>query len=178
MFRTRKRLWVIPALALALTFALVGCVEDDGDEDINKDPKTITITGISETGYAMIMVLNQNFDPLAMGMGAISINSFATLDLVDTNLAPWKGSGSFYLMLVIASDEEFDDETMYLYTDGKSWEQLQISEDMNMDAISSKLPRYNISSASSTIAFSKFKAIPEDWFDDDEEEEEEEEEGE
>jgi hypothetical protein len=165
MFTTKKRLLGIPVLALTLIIALVGCIEDGGEnvDEGNKDPKTITITGIDAGSYADIKVVNQAFEQVASGSGPNSSGT-ATLTLMDNNFTPWTGNGSYYLTLMV-------DTTQYMYTDGKGWDDFEITEGMDEDEIMAKLPKYNISTANSTITFTKFKKLDELTLEEDDDDE-------
>jgi hypothetical protein len=151
-----QRLWLgILVIALVFGMTVVGC--DDGSTGGGDENKKITVTGITgKTGPAMISVSSSFEDDgmVAMGMGTIS-GSSVTFALMKDEDVPWAGSGSYYLMLGFASDADEDDEVMYIYTDGKTLVELGISS----EADASKLPKYNISSATSTIAFNKFVLI-------------------
>jgi len=147
-----KRFW-LGMLAMALVFGMtvVGC--DKGDTDKGGGTtggKSITITGITgKTGVVSIMVLsNFSYDgPVAGGMGSISGNSVTFSLVKDEAFNPWTGSGSYYLYLTFEKDD-----IAFFYTNGQTFAQLGITSDADM----AKLPKYNISSATSTIAFNKF----------------------
>ena len=66
-----------------------------------------------------------------MGQGTIYGNS-VTVSLIDRNYDSWTGSGSYYMVMYINDDG-------FVYTNGKTME-----------------VQYNITSATSTIAFSQF----------------------
>jgi hypothetical protein len=157
VFMKDQRLWLgILVIALVFGMMVVGCSDDStggGDES-----KIITVTGITEkTGPAMISVSSSPDDDgmVAMGMGNISGGS-VTFALMKDEDIPWTGSGSFYLTLGFASDaDEDEDDVIYVYTDGKLLEELGISS----EADAGKLPKYDISSAISTIAFNKFVLV-------------------
>jgi len=150
-----KKFWLgMLVLVLAFGMTVIGC-DDDTDKGRSEGGggNSITITGITgKTGDALIYVasgLDSENGMVAEGMGTISGGS-VTFNLVkDQAMNPWTGSGSYYLML------EFDqDESEYYYTNGQT---INISAgDENPYA---KLPKYNITSAASTIAFNLFKEI-------------------
>jgi len=144
-----------------LTFglAVTGC--DDSTEEektiitesTEELGKSVIITGITgKTGDASIYVVS-SFDSesgmVAAGRGNISGGS-VTFNLVkDAAMNQWTGSGSYYLML------NFDqDDSEYYYTNGQT-----ISISAENENFYSKLPKYNITSAASTIAFNLFKEI-------------------
>jgi hypothetical protein len=140
----------IIALAAVIGFSFVSCDEGDsgGTTTIITPPTTsITITGISgKTGTVALGLFNSILDsePAAGGEGRVS--SSVKFTLKDKNNNDWNGRGSYYLAIAFA------DGTGYYYTDGKSFLELAITSMGDY----SKLPRYNISSASSTISIDKF----------------------
>jgi len=86
---------------------------------------------------------------VSAGRGKVSSGSVKFNLVKDEYMTPWTGSGSYYLMLVFDQDDD-----QYYYTNGQT---ISISEeDENFYA---KLPKYNITSATSTIAFNLFKKI-------------------
>ncbi|MDR0374785.1 MAG: hypothetical protein LBH85_03575, partial [Treponema sp.] len=133
-----------------------------GDDDSgNTDPKKIVITGLDgESGEVAIMLFSSFSDDgmIAMGGGEISENSVA-LPLYkfdgdeDESTPPttWTGSGAYYLMLSIREGEEEGGAT-YLYTGGKTLAELEITGQES----AAKAPKYNITTATSTIAFDQF----------------------
>ena len=144
-----KKSWLgMLALVLALGMTVVGCDNNTGDNtsDENGCGKSITITGIGgKTGTVLIALLSSVGDggdgTVAMGTGSISGGS-VTMSLVkDQSMTPWTGSGSYYLWLNI---KESSTNYYYYYTNGQT---------LDFDA----LPKYNISSEKSTIAFNLFK---------------------
>jgi hypothetical protein len=145
-------------MVLAFGMSVVGC---DDSLDENDGGKSITVTGITgKTGDAMIMAFSSMDENgiVAMGMGKISSGSVSFSLIKDERMNPFTGSGSYFLML------QFDvDDSQYVYSNGKTWAELGITGSSE-DEVFSKLPKYNISSATSTIPFSKFNEIPdEDW---------------
>jgi hypothetical protein len=142
----KKRFW-LGMLAIVLALGFIGC--GGGDDDGSTDPKKITVTGITGDFHtAMITVMN-NADA-AMGTGQIS-NGSVTVDLMTLSSATaWTGSGSYVVQMQLEGSKK----GMYLYTDGKTLEQLGFTEG---DVVSSQdLPKFIISSANSTIALNKF----------------------
>jgi len=153
MKRTLKFLFVM--LAVVLVFGMMAC-SDSGDGTTPKqtgNAKSITITGLVEkSGDIYFGILPSSTDGTysAAGIGTISGNS-AKIDLLDVNTGePWTGSGSYYLAFSL------EDESTYIYTDGKTFAQLGITD---LDEDAHKLPKYNISSDNSTIPFSKFAEV-------------------
>lgn len=151
------------ALAAIIGFSMAACSsssdgDDDGDRDDGIDDgieKSITITGISETNYASILVLSAK-GIVAFGTGTISDGSavFKLVNHQDNN--PWTRSGSYYLQLDT-------DIGQYYYTNGSTFASLGIKEDSDFKYVLKTLPKYNISSASSSIASSQFAKIPDEW---------------
>jgi len=157
-----KKFWGIAAIIAVIGFMslpLTGCQDDDSDDDDSNTKKkssgnSISITGITgKTGDASIYVVS-GFDAngmvmVAAGMGKISSSSVTFSLVKDAAMTPWTGNGSYYLML------GFDqDDNKYYYTNGET---ITISaEDENFY---DKLPKYEIKSATSTIAFNLFKEI-------------------
>jgi hypothetical protein len=140
----KKQVWGILAVMLAFTMVIAGCSQDD-DDDENTDPKKITITGLSgQNGNVVIAIVNDEM-PVAVGIGTIGGDSVTvSLKIPNDYNAPtdndWTGTGSFIVWLYV-------DGSLYIYTNGA---------DLN-DANSGALPKYNITSAVSTIPFDKFK---------------------
>jgi hypothetical protein len=143
----KKYVWGMLAVILAFTMVIAGC-NQDGDDDENTDPKKITITGIPSgiTGEVMIgIAIETGF--IAVGE-ATSTNNSVTVSLksADDDGYPtdndWTGTGSFMVFLYIG-------DTEYIYTNGA---------DLNADSFAD-IPKYNITSAVSTIPFDKFKPV-------------------
>jgi hypothetical protein len=153
--KNKKFFLGILVMTLVFGMTVVGC--DDNAENNNGNGggggsgNSITITGITgKTGEATIYVVS-NFTNesgiVAAGLGNVSGNT-VTFSLVNANEAPWTGSGSYYLML------GFDqDDSEYYYTNGQT-----ITAENNAEFYAN-LPKYNISSAASTIAFNLFREI-------------------
>ncbi|MDR1074232.1 MAG: hypothetical protein LBL45_11270 [Treponema sp.] len=136
--------------------AVVGCGGDDGDEP-NTEPKKIVITGLGDlTGEVYIMVYS-SFGEDGMTAGGSGTISGASVELPlyayseEGEQSAWTGNGPHYLMLSVG-------EAGYVFTDGKTFEQLGI--DFSSEQGAAKLPKYSITAATSTIAFDKFKASP------------------
>jgi hypothetical protein len=158
-----RKFW-FGTLAIALTFtaALAGCNEsltggNDGLTGCGGDEgKRIIVTGITgKTGEAAIIIADAISDVseehvFAMGTGTILFNS-VTFNLRKFNGGnPWTGSGSFYLALM------FEDSSQYIYTNGLTEEQLGIEPIHPGVIMQEKTPKYDVLSATSTIAFNKF----------------------
>jgi len=159
-----KKRGLMGILAIMLVFGMLaaGCGNDDSGKSGNTDPKTITITGLNGiTGGVEVLVSSQNVG-VAGGAGIIKNNS-VTIELYEydnddyyAKMISWTGNGSYYLELFLEDQEEF-----YIYTNGKSFKELNITEDTTVAQLFSRLPKYNISSTSSSIPFNKFKKVPE-----------------
>jgi hypothetical protein len=135
----------------------------------NTNPKKITITGITGSyDFAMIAIFNIDDEDRAMGWDRISKGS-VTVDLMNDDGTFWTGSGSYFVSLQLTNSE--DDNVMnafvYVYTNGKTFNQLGITiADFGDDIIFEKMPTFTISATVSTIAFSKFFEFPDDFFSD------------
>ena len=129
----------------------------------NTDPKTITITGITKSGEASLFIgdlSGGNDEIIAKGTGNI-INSSVTFSLIDQkSKSSWTGSGSFLIIIEVKEIVGgYDEDVQYFYTNGKSTAELGISSTDSESTAFSKLPTYNISSQTSTIAFNLFRDI-------------------
>jgi hypothetical protein len=165
----KKIYLLMPVLILANGITILECGSiDDYENDIENElvcntGKTIIITGIPEltwpceifagrTPEGELMVIGNDFLELAYGEGTVSKNgtiSFYLLDYENDNT--WTRSGNYYLEL------RFDNASIYTYTDGKTFEQLGLRYNMNVEEIGKRLPKYHISQSSlQTISFSKF----------------------
>jgi hypothetical protein len=121
---------------------------------IKVDPKTIIITGFNGSAYnnkfASIALLSpENGKMAAIGFGLISGNKSTIPLYIDENLETmWKGSGEYYVLLMIANDKG-DIEKAFVYSDREpnySW---------------TNVPAYSITESESTILFSEFYDITE-----------------
>jgi hypothetical protein len=168
-----KKIILSGILAIALVFAMtvLGCEnapEDDGGN-------TITITGITQTSTERIMMgisVGNNLSSTASAKGkfqilegnsiTFSLYDFQKSDVINSNYIPWKEKGDFIIQLEfkIGNNLSTAVETYYLYTDGKTWNELGVNNKPTVAEMDTKLPRYTISSSKSTIAFSKFQDQP------------------
>jgi hypothetical protein len=142
----------------------------------NKDAKTIIITGITDiTGMGVIGVMGDDMGgddarAVAANEGTVSNNSLTISLHVEEDgqiTVPWTVSGSYFLVMVFYDpDDRFAEKDEYVYTNGKTWAELGITfpfefeTEEKKDTIKAKLPKYNISSATSTIPFSQFCYAP------------------
>jgi hypothetical protein len=127
--------------------------------------KTITITGVPNTivkdvegeGFdAVLYVYTTTFSAVAHGKGNYSNNAL-TIPLFAgvSDSTPYTGSGSYILFLAVTfSDDPSGDP--YVYTNGQTLSALGITSMVDV----SKLPKYNISTTTSTINFNLFKQVP------------------
>jgi uncharacterized repeat protein (TIGR02543 family) len=127
--------------------------------------KSIVITGIpnglfpnapSRSDYDAIFYLYSNaLAGVATGTGTVSNNTLTIPLLAYPNLTPYTGSGSFILLLGlgVGSESEGTESSTYIYTNGQSLSTLGVSSMADFG----KLPKYNISSTQSTIAFNLFQ---------------------
>ncbi|MDR1143311.1 MAG: hypothetical protein LBK77_03715 [Spirochaetaceae bacterium] len=79
-----------------------------------------------------------------------------TLEWFELN-TPWNGAGRFWLILLIADNAGDENYKAYIYTDGKSREEIDFKEaDDNTDAGDDKFPAFSIRQAQHVIPFNKF----------------------
>jgi hypothetical protein len=133
----------------------------DGDESSNGNAKSITITGITGgAGEAFFEGYSSNFVDEIWADGRIS-GSSVTFSLLNEDDTPFTGSGLFYLMMEL-DNNDYSGE--FVYTNGKTLVELGLSSSSSENEVFSKLPKYTISSVSSTIALNQFKEIPDWWY--------------
>jgi hypothetical protein len=155
----KRNLLGILVMALVFGMSVVGCGNDDSGNGGNSEGKKITITGITRsTGMIMIMLMSESEGGVAMGMSQIS-NSSATVDLLNEDETAWTGSGSYFIQMAVGSLSDDTDGETYVFTDGKTFTELGITDTEDGEQLMKKLPKYNISGTVSTIAFNKFKEI-------------------
>jgi hypothetical protein len=139
---------VLLTCLLALGLSLASC---GGGSDVNTDPKTITITGLSgKSGAVTIGVYNtlekleSILETVAYGYGTIA-NNQVSLDLTDDSTeVPFTGTGDFYLGLIFGDPEDPETISFYVYTNGKGL---------------GGITTFNINQANSSIAFNKFAEV-------------------
>jgi hypothetical protein len=143
--------FLLGMLAIVLVFGtmVVGC-DNGSTNSVNTDPKNITITGIDGSGNIRIgigtNVIASNMVLVAEGYGTVS-NGSVIVALMEPNGEYWTGSGAYNIFAVYQGMESF-------YTGGKTFSQLGITAPTVEDA--GKLPKYNITSATSVIAANQF----------------------
>lgn len=120
----------------------------------NVSAKSITITGLpfksgTVSDIGIYDVNTETFFCLAEAEENISNNS-VTFTLIDEDGNPFTKSGSYSISLGIENDD------IYFYTNGKTLSELGINKISDSLEVFTKLPKYNISSAKSTIPFSQF----------------------
>ena len=158
----KKRIFMVGLLVMILAFGMtvMGCGGDSGDDEGGGggggSGKMITIEGITgKTGNAMIFISYDLWEEsVAVGQKSISNNSAAIRLLKYDSLTFWNGSGSYCILLHFEQD---DAHTYYIYTNGQTFTGLGITSSSSEANIKSRIPKYTISSAASTIAFSKFR---------------------
>ena len=141
-----RKLWM-GMLVMALVFGMmvVGC-----DEGSTVEPHNITITELGgKTGNGAILLytyFSASGDGVVAGwQGTFSGNS-VTASLQGKGGGAWAGSGQHHILILIGDD-------LYAYTNGQTLEQLGIATENDLY---SKLPKYNITGSTTTIAFDKF----------------------
>jgi hypothetical protein len=146
---TRKRFW-LGMLVMVLVFGMtvVGCGEDPADE-----PHKITITGLGGKTGSGVILLYSSLDASASGVvagwqGKIS-GSSVTASLQGVGGGAWTGSGKHHILMQIGDE-------VFAYTNGQTLEQLGISTDNDFYT---KMPKYNITGSTTTIAFNKFSDV-------------------
>jgi len=113
--------------------------------------RRITITGITgQTGTVWIDLHSASGDWVGWGEGVVS-NSSVTFILLDTDDNHFAASGNYALFLWFDTSGEG-----FVYTNGQTESQLGISDGLEWEENFAKLPRFNISSAASAIAFNRF----------------------
>jgi hypothetical protein len=113
--------------------------------------KSITITGLTgRTGDVWFYVFSDTA-LVAMGTGNISNNSVTAL-LEDKDEKSWTGSGYYYLNIDLDDGEWF-------FTNNRNWTNLSpgITESSAWAQVLTAMPKYNISSATTTISFNSFR---------------------
>jgi hypothetical protein len=150
-----KKLFLAGIISTVLVFGMVvvGCDNGSTSKE-NTDPKKIAITGLTgKAGYIMVALsstADDSGDIEIGGVGTISSDSI-TLELLNGQSA-WTGTGSYYLMIMLGDDNS----EMYLYTDGKTLQELGITGANDVG----KLPKITISDTTTTIPFTKFQLLP------------------
>jgi hypothetical protein len=161
-----KKRFLLGMVILALVFGLTvfGCGGGDGGgESSNGNGKTITITGITGGAGEAFLEGHSSYlvdDIWVWAEGRIS-GSSVTFSLLNEDDAPFTGSGSFYLGIEL-DNNDYSDE--FVYTNGKTMAELGLSSSSSEDEFLSKIPKYNISSANSTIAVNQFIKFPDWWY--------------
>jgi len=155
-------------LVTALAFGLVFTSCSDGS---GNNPKTITITGITDPPFPgvpehpstveFILVTNIGIGylPVAWAWDDInSTNKFTFNDKITFPLfgenGPWTGSGSFCLRMQFNYDS--GGWVAGWYSDGKTDAELGLQGNYGPADMDAVYPRYKITSANTTIPFSKF----------------------
>jgi hypothetical protein len=149
---TNKKFWLrILAMVLVFGITVVACDNGSTDDNGSGSAKKITITGLTGKTGDVIIALSTTFGKgddgiVAMGQGTICSNSVTVSLVRDAADNPWTGSGSYYMVMYIGDDG-------FVYSTGKTMAQLGINSEAD---IRTKMPKYNITSATSSIAFSEF----------------------
>jgi hypothetical protein len=153
---------VLLVTAMAFGLAFTSCSDGSGSS-----PKTITITGITDPPFPgvaehpstvefNIFTFLDTFEWVAGAWDDInSTNKFAFNDTIIFPLfgenGPWTGSGSFLLRIQFNYDN--GGWVAWWYTNGK---ELGLPDGWSPADLGAALPKYKITSANTTIPFSKF----------------------
>jgi len=123
--------------------------------------KTVVITGVNKPDNMQVVVgfFTGYFNTICYALGevkngAIRAQIYADDERNRLRSVPWQGSGSYGCSIGF-----FDDGAMYLYTNGKTLEQLGIVSGMSQLQLTQKIfniPTVNVNSATTTISFNKF----------------------
>jgi hypothetical protein len=121
----------------------------------NTVPKTITITGLTgRTGDAFIYLMPVLNYGAGMATGTISDDEVTfSLDVYYDN--PWAERGQF-IIEIFFYDAPYDQRYPLWYTNGKTKAELKLSTYFSMAEFNAKLPKFNLTSESSTIDIDKF----------------------
>ena len=150
--RNKLNLFGIIALITVIGFSMASCASSGGGSSSQASgagndgvAKTLVITGIDGFSGDVLVTISSNAQNLtgsmvAVGGAAISGNS-VTIPLVLPGQEDqrWTGTGEYYVVLVF---EQGGQNVIYFYAQG------------GMSAL-----RYNISQATTTIAFNQFRRI-------------------
>jgi hypothetical protein len=161
---SKKLQFGLPAIVLVFALTLVGCDDKPKGGKSPNTPsnpsteKSIRITGISgKSGYAQIQLFsNFNNDPIAAGRATVS-GSSVTIPLIKGPAfnSPWTGSGSYYIWFLFENDYDNNDLS-WVYTNGQTLPSLGITGTFQLHGVQAKLPKYSVSSETSSIALTQF----------------------
>jgi len=143
-------------LAIVLVFGvfIVGCEEETDPSPVTK----ISISGITgKTGLASIMLYSSftaSSEPVAGGQGTISGNSLTDIPMQTAGGGGWDGqaAGGSYMIFIV-----FSDDTYYAYTGGRTFSELGITTENDLNT---KLPKLYVG-LFSDFYFSNFKDLAE-----------------
>jgi hypothetical protein len=157
-----KKLWLrMLVITLVSVIPLSGC----GNKNDNEETNEITITGITGLyGRVELFLLSTYeygiYDPGVAAKGIAEIFTESRTFFLYTNSNPFTETGS-YLIILYPYDAPSDDNLPYLYTAGQDLSSLDIeSPSPNEIVVYSKLPKYELSSRTSTINFDLFRQAP------------------
>jgi len=110
----------------------------------------------SVASYVEIYVYSEENNHLTGVAGAEGhiLNNLITVSLEGEDGKPFTKSGSYILFLKLSEDD------IRVYTNGKTLAEFGITQ--NNERLHTKLPKYNISSATLTVSLSQFVKAP-DW---------------
>jgi hypothetical protein len=137
------------ALLAVIGFSMAACSDDS-----SSGSKSITISNLTGAERCLVYLMsNEQSSRIAYGEGVVSRDS-VTINLTgNTTERPWTGSGPYYLFLETTRGDEKD---YLIYTNGQTTAQLGINASDSNALKFQKTPRYNFSSAASTVDFSRF----------------------
>jgi hypothetical protein len=136
---------------IALSMAACGDGDGGGGGGDNDKPKTIIIIGItSGATSASLKAMDNLLVEDGSAYDVAIVDGSATFKLKYIGGDDWTGSGPKLINLGIIGGTA---DGFYHYTDGKTMAELGITTYTDYQ---SKLPKYNITSATTTIGFDKF----------------------
>jgi hypothetical protein len=158
----KTKLVLLIMLVVGLVF--IGCDNEStsggGGDSSNTDPKSITITGLSaKTGKTVNIGVRSRVYGDGSGVEAYSDDIGISGTSVKLPLMAfggngklWTGNGSFMLSMNISGEE-----MSYMYTNGRTLASLGITTNSALEDFNTKIPRYNIKDAETTIPFDQFR---------------------
>jgi len=169
----------IIAIVAVIGFSFAACGGDDGGDDggdktngqqTSGQQYKITITGFTgkngQDAYVEFWVNATN--GLAWGKEKISNNS-VTILLYNSSGNPWTTVTplGYPLIFKLGTGDNIqkvkDIKSMYVYTEGKTFEELNISSSTNANQLAFNIPKYHFPTTAPTVNLDQFKEIPTSW---------------